>query len=422
MEPLTAGITAGAGLINSLMQRAAAKRAADQALRTQEIGLNYQLGNQRNALLEAMQNMQAGLTAQQQGQADTLAAAKGGQADRLAAAGELRYDQAGNATYYDRDKGQWVTVYTPQQERLRRGEGAQQERTLARGAQASEDYAKQRAGYLYDRPPTEAVIRDEIGRLLRTAQGTGERALNTITNRWGTRTAGNIPTIQQMDRGPTPSQELADTMLKTRAAALGESQSRQQAHANQYLPALAAFEKTANTGIQEGNIGRTAAAQRSAGAGDRASALADYSKMLPSIYQSGTKDRLGVLESGGKLIGSAYDTGSKGVASAFSGLGSAGNAATAAAGGGPRLSEFASLINALKPGATKAGTKPTGTLGGTTGATYSGDEIAPFKAANATDPYGGSYFGASAPAPYSGSTGGTYDDPYRTIWGGDYSF
>lgn len=388
MDPVSAGVAAAAALVGQMMQSASARRAAQQALQTQETGLNYQLSNQEQALQEAMQNQRFGLTAQRQGQADTLAAAKGGQADRLSAAGEVRYDQAGNATYYDRDKGQWVTAYTPQQQRLRRAEGAQQERTLARGAQASEDYAQQRAGYLYKRPPNEAVIRDEITRLIQQAQGQGERGLNTLMQRWGTRTAGNLPTFRQTDTGPSPSQQLAETMLKARSAALSESQSRQKAHDEQYLPALNAFEKTANTGVQEGNIGRTATAQRGTGAADRLAALADYEKQLPALIQAGTGQQLGVLDSSGKAIGSTYDTGSKGVAAAFAGLNAAGANATKAAAVGPTLSGVASLINALKPGADKS--KTTGMVGPTAGGTYN--------AADDTD---------------SGSTIGNWDHRYN---------
>lgn len=384
MEPVSAGITAGAALINQMMQAAAARRAAQQALATQELGLNYQLNNQNDARTQALQNQQYGLTAQEQGQRDALAAAKGGQADRLSAAGEFRTDQAGNITYYDRDKGQWVTGYTPEQQRLRRGEEAQQRltqaqsrRTLARGSQADEDYARQRAGYLYDRPPTEAVIQDQIGRLLRQAQGQGERAVNTLTSRWGTRTAGNLPTLRQMDNGPSPGQQLAETMLKARTAALQESQSREKAHESQYLPAMAAFEKTANVTpamIQEGNIGRTALSQRTAGAGDRLAALADYEKQLPTLIEEGTKQKLGFLDSSGKLIGSTYDTGSRGVAAAMAGLNAAGANATKAATAGSTLGGVASLINALKPGATK--TNPTA-VGPTAGGTYSAaDDVA----------------------------------------------
>jgi hypothetical protein len=423
MEPISAGATAAAALIGQMMQAAAARRAAQQALQSQEIGLNYQLSNQRNAREEALQNQRFGLTAQEQGQADALAAAKGGQADRLGAAGELRYDQAGNATYYDRDKGQWVTAYTPQQQRLRRGEGAQQERTLARGAQASEDYAKQRAGYLYNRPPTEAVIQDQIGRLIRQAQGTGERALNTLTQRWGTRTAGNLPTFRSMDNGPSPGQQLAETMLKARAAALGESQAREKAHSERYLPALSAFEKTANTGIQEGNIGRTATAQRGAGAGDRLAALSDYQKQLPALIQAGTGQKLGVLDSSGKAIGSTYDLGSKGVAAAMAGIGSAGANATKAAAAGPTMQGFASLINALKPG-KEAASKTTGMVGPTAGGTYSAaddDVFSPTKKASNADWY------TSTLKP--SGVGGDYardeyipEYEYPTIWHGDYAF
>ena len=60
------------------------------------------------------------------------------------------------------------------------------------------------------------------------------------------RTAGNIPQLVQADRGPTPGQQLAETMLKARGAALEESLKRKAGHASEYLPALKQFEDTAN--------------------------------------------------------------------------------------------------------------------------------------------------------------------------------
>jgi hypothetical protein len=109
------------------------------------------------------------------------------------------------------------------------------------------------------------------------------------------------------------------------------------------------------------------------GANDRLAALSDYAKTLPGIYQQGTKDRLGVIDSSGKLINSTFDTGARGVASAFGQLGSAGNAATVAAGAGPKVGDYASLINALKPG-KEAAVK--GVVGPTAGGTYnSADDV-----------------------------------------------
>ena len=450
MVDLVSGGLAAAGLITELMRQSAARRAAAQNLRLQESGLNYQLLNQRGALeagqdtertalLSALLNQRQGLTAQQQNLQNVLLAARGTHEDRLRAAGALRFDQFGNATYYDREQGRWVTVYTPQQERLRRAEQAQQERTLARGAQAAEDYAQQRAGYLYRRPEGEAAIRDEITRLLRQAQGEGERGVNTIMQRFGVRTAGNIPTVQQMDTGPSPGQQLAETALKARSAALAESQARERAHGERYLPAMAAFERTANVMPQEGTTGRQIVGMQAGGAQDILAALADYEKTLPGVYGASGKElqdvisrtgaaTQGALEAGGKLRQAAYDTGSKGIAAAFGGLQHAGTDVTKAAGAGPGLAQFAALINALRD---RPVAQAKGTLGGTKGATYSAaDDVTPeirdwdrrYNFGPMAKGAGGEAapFGGASPYDYPEEPLPRYD--YPTIWGGNWSF
>jgi hypothetical protein len=94
---------------------------------------------------------------------------------------------------------------------------------------------------------------------------------------------------------------------------------------------MAAFEKTALTRSPESTVGREISAMQAGGANDRLAALADYSKMLPNIYDSAGKQRLDI---------------------------------------GATLGGIASLINALKPKDEKV----TGMVGPTAGGTYSKDD------------------------------------------------
>ena len=123
---------------------------------------------------QAQNSASSGLEAQQQYLANALAEARYGKQQAMQTAGGLREDQFGNATYYDPAQGRWVTSFSPMQQRLIDEGQARQGRAQARGRQASQDYDTQRAGFLYDKPKTEAQSYAEIMQLLQDAQGTGQ--------------------------------------------------------------------------------------------------------------------------------------------------------------------------------------------------------------------------------------------------------
>lgn len=275
---------------------------------------------------------------QEQNLAQALSQARSGQAGALRTAGALRLDQFGNATYYDPNQGRWITSYTPAQQRLIDEGEARQGRAQARGRQASEDYNRLRGEYLYQKPKSEAESYAEIVNLINQAQGTGERQLDTLMNRWGIRTAGNLPQLTQTDRGPTPGQQLAETMLKARGSALDESLKRQAGHTSQYLPALKQFEDTANYVAPIDPTGSGILGMQQQGQKDLLGTMSDYDKLLATLSVSG-----------GRNVGSAFDS------------------ATKAATTGPGTSDFLNIAKALQ---TKQ--DPAGTLGNTKGATYSG--------------------------------------------------
>jgi hypothetical protein len=284
---------------------------------------------------QAKKSAEANQAFQQQNLADALNAARTGQASSMRAAGGLRLDQFGNATYYDPNQGRWITSFSPTQQRLIDEGEARQGRAQTRGRQASEDYDRLRGEYLYQKPKSEAESYAEIINLLNEAQGTGERQLDTLMNRWGVRTAGNLPQLTQMDRGPTPSQQLAETMLKARGAALDESLKRKAGHTSEYLPALKQFEDTANYVAPLDPTGSGIIGMQQSGIQDILKTGSDYDKLLATLSVSG-----------GRNVGSAYDS------------------ATKAAGGGPGASDFLNFAKMLMPTVDK--TK--GTVGSTTGA------------------------------------------------------
>jgi hypothetical protein len=290
----------------------------------------------QQARQDAKQNQQF----QMQNLYDALGNANAGRAQSLGTAGALRTDQFGNATYYDPQQGRWVTSYSPTQQRLIDQGQERQGRANVRGAQASSDYDRLRGEYLYQKPKSEAESYAEIIDLINQAQGTGERQLNTLMNRWGVRTAGNLPQLSQLDTGPSAGQQLAETMLKARSSALDESLKRQAGHTSQYLPALKQFEDTANYMAPVDQTGSSIVGLESQGRQQQLSAMSDYDKLISTIYGRG----------GGDVNNAASLTGKADLS-------------------GPGASDFLKFAQMLMP--EKAG--KTGTTGNTTGATYSSD-------------------------------------------------
>ena len=350
---------------------------------------------------QAKKSAEANQAFQRQNLADAMLAARSGQAGALRTAGALRLDQFGNATYYDPNQSRWITSYSPTQQRLIDEGEARQGRAQARGRQASQDYDTLRGEYLYRKPKSEAESYAEIINLINQAQGTGERQLNTLMNRFTMRTAGNIPQLVQADRGPTPGQQLAETMLKARGAALEESLKRKAGHASEYLPALKQFEDTANYVAPIDPTGSGIIGMQQEGQKQLLGTMSDYDKLLATLSVSG-----------GRNVGSAFDSQTK------------------AATGGPGAGDFLNFAKMLMPTPEKGGTvKASGTSvggsvdsdGNASGSTIGnwdrrfnfgattrgvGGEAAPFGGARAGD--------YSSSDPFDVGTYGVprYDNPY----------
>jgi hypothetical protein len=275
---------------------------------------------------QAQNSASSGLAAQQQYLANALAEARYGKSQAMQTAGGLREDQFGNTTYYDPAQGRWVTSFSPMQQRLIDEGQQRQRRAQIRGSQASEDYDRLRAEYLYNKPKTEAQSYSEIVQLLQDAMGTGERGVNTLMNRFGIRTAGNLPQITQMDTGPSPSQQLAETMLKARTSALDESLKRQSGHGSQYLPAMKQFEDTANYVAPEDPTGKGIVGMAQQGIQDLLKTGTAYDQLLGNINIGGAR-----------TVGSAQDSLTKSIMGDKTG------------------SDLMSLAKMMMPGAEKAG-------------------------------------------------------------------
>jgi hypothetical protein len=278
---------------------------------------------------QAQNSASAGLAAQQQYLANALAEARYGKSQAMQTAGGLREDQFGNATYYDPAQGRWITSFSPTQQRII-DEGQQRQiRAQARGRQASQDYDTERAGFLYDKPKTEAQSYAEIVQLMQDAMGTGERGLNTLMNRFGIRTAGNLPQITQMDTGPSPGQQLAETMLKARQAALEESIKRKSSHSAEYLPAMKQFEDTANYVAPIDPTGNAIVGMAQQGIQDLLKTGTAYDQILSNINVGGARN-----------------------------VGSSQSDLTKAIGGDKTGSDLMNIAKMMMPGAEKAGLTP----------------------------------------------------------------
>ena len=350
---------------------------------------------------QAQSSANAGLAAQQQYLANALAEARAGRAGAMQTAGGLREDQFGNATYYDPAQGRWITSFSPTQQRLIDEGQARQGRAQTRGRQASQDYDDLRAQYLYSKPKTEAQSYSEIVQLMNDAMGTGERGLNTLMNRFGIRTAGNLPQITQMDTGPSPAQQLAETMLKARQAALDESLKRKSGHTSEFLPAMKQFEDTANYVAPVDPTGSSIVGMAQQGIQDLLKTGTAYDQLLGNISMSGARN-----------VGSAQSDVSK---SMLGGLGG---------------DSFMKLAQMMMPGKEITGkTAASGTSVGGGGGSSSGGNYGnivpgdhPYSKLIGRDaaPIGGAY-----PAPFSGITGGdpwlNARDPYASVpsygWG-----
>ncbi len=333
-DPLSLGV-AGAGLILDFIK---GRKAQQQAADTQALA--------RSDMLTALAN------------------ARAGRSNAMNLAGSMRLDQFGNASYYDPTQGRWITSFSPEQQALIEGGQQRQARAQARGAQASEDYDRLRAQYLYRQPKSEAESYKEITDLLSQARGTGERQLATLAAREAARTRGNVPEILQNYVGATPGQQLAQEMLTARSSALDEAIKRKQASDAALLPAMRQFESTANYVAPIDPTGQQIVSMGEKGREEMLKTGTDYDKLLATLAAKGADTSVGAASLAQK-------------------------AATA----GPGGKDFLALAKLLQPGKETA---DKGTTGGTRGArastSGSGTSGEPSES-----PYDVSFEGESAP-------------------------
>lgn len=180
---------------------------------------------------------------------------------RLSTAG--RTDAYGNRLGYNEATNEWTPTLTPEQkaltlagereQRLGLTEDAARNRRVrsraeGRGIQAGDAYDQALAGYRYKQPPGEDAIRSDIMRLILQSYGTGDRALAKMVDSQALRQQGNLPVINTGIPKVDPGARLAQVMLQARSQGVQESQSRRQAHNQEYLPAISEFNKIAGQG------------------------------------------------------------------------------------------------------------------------------------------------------------------------------
>lgn len=314
IDPLSGGLALG-GLVAQIFQNSKANEIAKQNLELQRQSMaqakgisdrNFNFATDTsgkltdfatsnsdqllNALLSAAME-QKGLAGQ--GKADyenyvrgdvgrQNAFVEGDTAKQRAMAGGARRGAYGDVTKFDDTLNQWVTQLSPQQQ--------------AMIDQSLGDYNEARAGYKYKQPPSEESIRADITRLLTNAQRTGDMAVNELAQRQSLRQGGNMPIITSTNSvRSTTGQQLAETMLKAKQAALAESSTRQSQHASRYMPEMTFF----------GNQTRQPLLRTGEGS-DQQNAMAS---LASTIYGNTGKQMADTYARGGERIGSAISGG-----------------------------------------------------------------------------------------------------------------
>jgi hypothetical protein len=276
-------------------------------------------------------------------------------------AGATRVDQFGNKLTYDPTTNTYTPEFTPEQQALIEAGQTRQGAAAARGTQASEDFQRARAGYLYDQPISEAQGRDEILKLITAARGEGDRALQTLVNRQELRQTGNMPVINTGTiLNPGPGQRLAQDLLNARTQALQEYGTRLQQHEAKYAPALARSETTANYVAPIDPTGSAVTGQQSdmaraiqAALGNVAGAYGEYNKELGGAYDTGGQELTSAYNTTGQEIGNTYGDIMKGLLGAYSGTEQA------------QTASYDDIIKALTGAYTSTGSELQGAYGAT---------------------------------------------------------
>jgi hypothetical protein len=243
-----------------------------------------------------------------------------------------RGDAYGNKQGYDPISNEWETTLTPTQNQIIKAGETEQLKSLTEDATrnriikrqqkdrsivGAERYNDALAGYQYDQPDSEESIRNQImDALTQGAQQATNASKDTLmlqAVRLGR--GGDVAKIIKASDDDL-GQRLPQMMAQSRDLARNEHMQRVQAHDQQYLPEIAAFDKI----IQESN---PAALQPFSNVPQQLSLLQQNQFAgMESAMQAGSNEVGGAYATLAKSLGQSPDL--SGVAKAFSGLGGGG--------------------------------------------------------------------------------------------------
>lgn len=261
-----------------------------------------------------------------------------------------RTDAFGNQQSYDPISNTWNIVLSPRQNQIIKAGETEQLKSLTEDATrnrilrrqqversrvAANDYNDALAGYQYNKPDSEAAIRDQILDGLTQANQQQATDIKNATVLQAARLGRgqDIPRIIK-DINDSEGSKLFDLMDKSRDLARNEWIQRTQQHDQQYLPEIQAFDKI----IQEANP----------------AALQPFSQVpqqLSQLQQNQFAGMESALSSGANEVGSAFATLAKslgqspdlsGAAKAFSSIGGGGGKASKSSSSGGNSGWFTS--------------------------------------------------------------------------------
>jgi hypothetical protein len=285
IDPISAGISGaidiGKTALDYFSKQKAGKHAKEnEALQRQNIASQmYGAGEQR-----------AGIEQQRAALAEQMARAQA--VEDLARAG--KHDVYGNLTQFDPATGRVEQILTPDQQDIINASERNKMRMQSQAAQAGPAFSRLLSEYTNQPAPSQDAIMAEIITMMNNAQGTGDRAANTLIDRQDLRQRGNMPVINQGTReGSSTGQRLAQTMLQARQQAVQEAAMRGKAHNDEYLPGLSAL-SSVETGAN--NLGPDPYASRLG---------ADQDSVFNNIVNAMT-GTMHEADVGNKLIGEGY--------------------------------------------------------------------------------------------------------------------
>lgn len=252
----------------------------------------------------------AGLQAKAQADAQQVAWAnlnfqKSQARDNRRFASAARTDMYGNKNSYNDIMNEWETILTPTQKQIATAGENEQLRSLTEDAarnrrqrernektalQAGDEFQTALAGYKYDAPASELATRDELERLMLTANKQSAKDNQGIIAREALRMGKGADLAKIIAKTDANlGQGMSDALIKARAGALQERGTRMQQHQSEFLPKLQNFEQLMARGgdgadLKFSNVGQELSAMQGSMAGAIQSAIQSGAQSIGNAY------------------------------------------------------------------------------------------------------------------------------------------